>query len=830
MIKSLLFLVLLSGLTLFGQTSEVPSTVVPWYPPPPVYVGNDKPVDFVRPFAPAGTNNPGSTCRLASSKAGFVLQSLPLITSPPSQVGVSGGGPYMFSWPAGQFSRYSTVYPVVSTTLWGDGPTPYPFYLGNTLGFNNPSQVPFEPPVYEQFTTGKNQQFVEESILSTAIPNTTNSCILTQGVASTSRFMVPVVPYSGRYSLGIVGLQTCSDGQQINGKTGKCVAKNPPLTSAVTTFCSGKTSATNACVDGSGNISALLAGTNGPCSNNLTEQPEVIACQLVNGTAGTTSTPTGGGGGVVITWGGGLGGGGNGCAPDDPNCPCYVNFLAPVPCSWTTEAGINPKTGRPFTATNTPTEVPAAPIGALDQDGIYISSPSDELTLTGWVASGASLIPNGISGIAPISLYRDPWCVSPGNCESGLQLVTTSWATEEPNSPVRPDIQKFLTNWPDVKFFALGPLTSLLPTGYLGNLEVHAQDVNGNYGLIGRTFYAQGKQFATPPIQVGAAATQISNSAGSQVITIPVHGNLNGINSVNQVVFSIQQTGAGGGPSSVGTCYGEATPQPPQLGGTYTEPGTIYLINDNGQGWKGSAPLQQPINLSNSQCTITYANWTNIGAGQDGALSLTVNFPSKYAGQNLLIFAFVTDTQGDASGWFPAGYVNVSPYSGSGPWVASVSSGAMNLATLVPTSDNQNPPTLQEITLNVQALDNTGTANQLYVRINYWPAYNGNGCNLSFIPSTNQVWLQSDSGNVNLVGTIGTGSLSNSQCTVDLANSSGGQNEGDIVFAPSIIFSPNWGPSASAPYTNHKAIYTYVTDSSGSAGIGWQPQGVLILP
>lgn len=720
---------------------------------------------------------------------------------PPSQAGYPGQNQILFYIPWKSVPSWFFPTPAVWNILYGDR-----------------APANYLDPDWTCGVDRDDEQYWDGAILPTAAP-ATNACILIQADIET-RFNKT---YTGLVIINIPGQKQCQPGQQKNTQGG-CATKNLPSSAQIQTFCSGKNQATNACVDPSGNLSSLISGTSGPCANNLTQQINPIQCQLVNSNP-PASSGNAGGSGVIITWDE-PGTGVQGCAPNDPNCPCWANAFTEEPCSWVASEGIDPKTGKPLTGSGNAVGVPMPPLGALDQEGLVGYESGYNQSLTGWGTA-----PAGWANTATaFSLFRDSFM--PG--ETGTYLVATSAAYNGPTGSLRQDINNQLINYPSVGFFDFSSSTifgtacstpgqqNCMPSGYYGALTVMAEDANETWGTIGKTYWTLGQTpSASYGDQIGIASVQATapyNGGGStQVITIPLHDNYGGAAAIDEIVVAIQPASANGQPTAANDCYVVAYPT---QNGTFTPGGTVFLGNNAGNGWQGSGTLNQPITgLGNSQCSLLYAAYTSISGNDDAVLSLTLAWNPSQLNQTLQVFAYWADQYGGSSSWIQAGAVTPGQTVAlaSGPYVTDIE----GINTVVAVSNQNASPTMVAGTITEDWYDATSTVNTIYTLIG--TSINAaHSCFYTFFPASGQVWLSNDAGNGNIVGTVGTGSINNSQCTLNLAASVGGQAGTGAGLAMNVTFNPSW--------TGHKTVYTDGTDAAGSAGNGWQAQGSLVLP
>jgi hypothetical protein len=126
-------------------------------------------------------------------------------------------------------------------------------------------------------------------------------------------------------------------------------------------------------------------------------------------------------------------------------------------------------------------------------------------------------------------------------------------------------------------------------------------------------------------------------------------------------------------------------------------------------------------------------------------------------------------------------------------------------------------------TLTVQHHDSIGTNNLAATRVRIGTASTaGTGdCTISYSPASGTVSLLNDAGSAWFVGAMGTGSLQNSQCTIDLASSRVRTGHATVTLDFAIAFKPAFAGS--------KNIYL-LTERVGGTNTGWQAHGSWEVP
>jgi hypothetical protein len=231
----------------------------------------------------------------------------------------------------------------------------------------------------------------------------------------------------------------------------------------------------------------------------------------------------------------------------------------------------------------------------------------------------------------------------------------------------------------------------------------------------------------------------------------------------------------------------------------------LTMFNDAGNGYTGSSTLGTVGTLSNSQCTIDVGASSASAVGNNLTLTVAVTFKPGFAGaKNSYMMA--ANKSGLSSGWQSKGTwtvvaappvdVSVSPASGSG--AVQIFSFAYS--------------------------DPYGYADIAYVDFMIQTAVNGqNACYAFYVPSTNILTMFNDAGNgYTGSGTLGTvGTLTNSQCTIDVGASSAVATGNNLTLTVALTFKPG--------FTGAKNSYMIVVNNSGLSS-GWQSKGTWTTP
>jgi hypothetical protein len=214
--------------------------------------------------------------------------------------------------------------------------------------------------------------------------------------------------------------------------------------------------------------------------------------------------------------------------------------------------------------------------------------------------------------------------------------------------------------------------------------------------------------------------------------------------------------------------------------------------------------LETSGTLQNSQCSINLASSFSATSGNTLALNLAITFPGGFAGAKHA-YAYVQDAGGLNSGWQPLGTWTV-PANSSGPPVA---------ASVIPSSG-----TGASQTFSATFSDPGGYASISTAQVDFASSLTGSGaCWVYFAGGSNLIYLSNDAGS----GWLGpltletSGTLQNSQCSINLASSFSATSGNTLALNLAITFSVGFaGP---------KHTYGYVQDAGG-LNSGWQPLGV----
>jgi sugar lactone lactonase YvrE len=237
----------------------------------------------------------------------------------------------------------------------------------------------------------------------------------------------------------------------------------------------------------------------------------------------------------------------------------------------------------------------------------------------------------------------------------------------------------------------------------------------------------------------------------------------------------------------------------------YSRPqNTLYLVPDNGTGLLPGLLLNGSGTLSNSQCTIVGAGTSASGMGNTLTLTLNMTFTPAFAG-NKIIYIATRDLAQDNSGWQALGTWTV-----PGAPTTQITVNGMTPARGVGTGQ-----TFTFTFTDTKGFHDLGVMNVL---VN--STLDGRqACYLAFSQPANILYLVNDAGTALLPAiTLGSGSVSNSQCTINGAGSSAsGTGTNNFTLTLNISFPES--------FAGNKVTYLAARDSAEGNNTGWQSLG-----
>jgi hypothetical protein len=222
----------------------------------------------------------------------------------------------------------------------------------------------------------------------------------------------------------------------------------------------------------------------------------------------------------------------------------------------------------------------------------------------------------------------------------------------------------------------------------------------------------------------------------------------------------------------------------------------LLLLSDDGNSVTSGQP-GTAVTLSNSQCSVDLLHTTVTISGNTLTIAPTITFKAGFQA-GVQIFMYVADFTGASSGWQRLGWWMVGSTVEAPPSAVSVTPSSGYGATQQFSFVASSPNGAADLT-NVEMLFNTALARL-------------NSCGMRY--SGNLLLLLSDDGSTVTFGQPGTAvTLSNSQCSVDLSQTTVTVSGNTLTISPTITFKNGFQTGAH--------IYMYVADFTG-ANTGWK--------
>ena len=223
----------------------------------------------------------------------------------------------------------------------------------------------------------------------------------------------------------------------------------------------------------------------------------------------------------------------------------------------------------------------------------------------------------------------------------------------------------------------------------------------------------------------------------------------------------------------------------------------VYLANDAATAWLSPVTPGQSGTVQNGQCSVNASASAVVGSGNILTLTLSLTFQQGFnGGKNV----YMQITDGQDSGWQQRGSWTVNAAASLGPVsvTPAAGSGMSQKFTLV-------------------YMDPKGYASMLSASVIFAPALSAGGvCYLYYARSSNAIYLANDSGTAWLSPRIlgQSGTVQNSQCTVDAAASSASGSGNNLTLNLALSFTSSFNGS--------KNVYMETYDGQDS---GWAQKG-----
>jgi len=226
----------------------------------------------------------------------------------------------------------------------------------------------------------------------------------------------------------------------------------------------------------------------------------------------------------------------------------------------------------------------------------------------------------------------------------------------------------------------------------------------------------------------------------------------------------------------------------------------LYLLNDSNTAYLGPVRLGTAGTVSNSQCSVNGGGSSLSTAGNDLTVNVALTFSAAFAGVKFQ-YMKAADTVGGDSDFRFVGTWTVPAASQSSPVAVSVT----------PSSGSGTGQTFSYV-----ASDANGAADIVATHILINDGLSGtNGCWIYFARATNQVWLRDDV-NTSWMGPMTLGSatsLTNSQCTVNVAASSASTSGNNLTLNMALTFKSG--------FVGLKSHFLFTSDTAGGSS-NWQ--------
>ncbi|HUI80835.1 MAG TPA: SBBP repeat-containing protein [Bryobacteraceae bacterium] len=225
----------------------------------------------------------------------------------------------------------------------------------------------------------------------------------------------------------------------------------------------------------------------------------------------------------------------------------------------------------------------------------------------------------------------------------------------------------------------------------------------------------------------------------------------------------------------------------------------LYLYNDAGTAWLGPITPGTSATIQNSQCLLNAAASAVLQAGTNLTISVSLFFSQPFAGSRTIYVSANSATVN--SGWQT-----------EGTW--TVSANQMNVISATPSSGSGIMQTFSYV-----IFDQKGTSDltQVWMDVSPGSATTANVCYTRYVLSPSSLYLLNDGGTV-WTGPLtpgSSGTLHNSQCTLNAATSSASASGTNLLV--------NLGITFSTTFVGVKSLY--VDAANATAYTGWQPVG-----
>jgi hypothetical protein len=233
----------------------------------------------------------------------------------------------------------------------------------------------------------------------------------------------------------------------------------------------------------------------------------------------------------------------------------------------------------------------------------------------------------------------------------------------------------------------------------------------------------------------------------------------------------------------------------------------LALMEDNGTTWTAGAAPGSSTTLTNSKCSIALSTTTVSSSGNNLSIAPEVTFNTEFIGTTN-IYLDAADNQGRTSGFVTVGTWNVA-------------AGAEAPPTAVSVTPDSGFGLTQQFSFVGSSPVGSGNVAALYMifGLNVSAA---NSCYAKWVAATNQVFLLNDAGTTYGAGAApgSATTLSNSQCSVNLANTTFTPSGDDVTVDLAVSFT--------AKFVGPKKVYLNAVDLKGESS-GWVQEGTWLV-
>jgi hypothetical protein len=288
------------------------------------------------------------------------------------------------------------------------------------------------------------------------------------------------------------------------------------------------------------------------------------------------------------------------------------------------------------------------------------------------------------------------------------------------------------------------------------------------------------------------------SGTGASGTFVLLYSDTAGVADLSSAKVRFAPTSASGPGNGINTCTASYDPAG----------NSLSLMNDSGSAWV-AGPLGSG-SVSNSQCTIDLASSSVSSSGNNLTLTLAIRFTPAFAGDKNTYLRATTD--GGAN----------TDWQARGTW--TVPAGVAGTPSVVSVSPNSGGGRSANFVLrysDTAGATDLATARVRFVNYNVGGAGTGaNSCTASYNRSAGTVSLQNNTATGWITGTLGSGTISNSQCTINLAMSTASASGNNLTLTLAITFTQSF----------NGAKRTYMLgNTNGGTSTGWIQRGVWMV-